>query len=279
MFRALGRWIKAVMYLLTGQIDAARRTLDTNPHVMRAKYDEIVREKTNRIQQYKQAVAGLIAQQENKLAKVKVLTEEVGKLERLKAGALAKAKQQVKVLQGRGVAKDAIQQDEDYKKCLSAYNDFTSTLQEKQDRIAELEGDIEQYGNSIKDHKVQLQQLARDIDKIKAEAVDAVADVITARQERELSDALAGIAEDGTAKELERMRQLRREVKAEARISKELAGTDTKAQEAAFLDYARQSVASDEFDQLVGLAETTDTAPSPEVEAPPEDEKRSTLPE
>ena len=42
MFSAIGRWIKALSYLLTGQIDAARRTLDTNPHVIRAKYDAIV---------------------------------------------------------------------------------------------------------------------------------------------------------------------------------------------------------------------------------------------
>ena len=120
MFKAIGRWFKAVGYLLTGQVDAARRTLDTNPHVVRAKYDEVVRDKTGRIQQYKQAVAGLIAQQENKIAKIKTLTGEVEKLERLKAGALAKAKQRVQQLQGEGKGKDLIQQDGDYQKCLSA---------------------------------------------------------------------------------------------------------------------------------------------------------------
>ena len=57
MFKAVGRWIKAIGYLLTGQIDSARKTLDTNPHVIRAKFDEIARDKTARIHQYKQAVA------------------------------------------------------------------------------------------------------------------------------------------------------------------------------------------------------------------------------
>ena len=74
MFGAIGRWIKAVGYLLTGQIDSARRVLDTNPHVVRAKYDAIIRDKVARIQTYKQAVAGLIAQQENKMGTVKRLT-------------------------------------------------------------------------------------------------------------------------------------------------------------------------------------------------------------
>jgi len=102
MFRAVGRWLKALGYLLTGQIDSARRVLDTNPHVVRAKYDAIIRDKVARIHTYKQAVAGLIAQQENKMAVVKRLTDEVQNLERLRAGALAKAKQTVEKLKAAG---------------------------------------------------------------------------------------------------------------------------------------------------------------------------------
>ncbi len=268
MFKALARWVRAVGYLLTGQIDSARRALDTNPHVVKAKYDDIVREKTARIQQYKQAVAALIAQQENKMAKIKELTQSVERLERLKAGALAKAKIQVKKLQGAGKSKVEVQQDEEYKKCLAAFNDFSSTLAEKQERIEELEQDVKNYSTRISEHKVQLQQLVREIENLKAEAADAVADMITARQEKEIADTLSGIAEDGTAKELAEMRKLRQEVKAEARISSELAGTDTKVQEAEFLEYARASAANDEFDALIGLAdpEKNEALPQSQVE-------------
>ncbi len=256
MFGAIGRWFKAVGYLLTGRIDAARRVLDTNPHVMRAQYDEIIKEKTGRIQQYKQAVAGLIAQQEHKLAKMQTLTEEVEKIERLKVGALAKAKQRVTEM---GTAdKAAIQADGEYQKCLGAYNDFSSTLSEKQERITELEADIQDYGRRVSEHKVQLQHLARDIDKLKSESHDAVADLIGAKQEKEISDALSGIGEDGSDKELQRLRDMRREIKAEAKISKELAGTDARVQEAEFLEYARTSSSNSEFESLVGLAGSVD---------------------
>src|SRR3954470_7675455 len=132
MFGAIGRWIKAVGYLMTGRIDSARKVLDQNPHVVRAKYDTIVRDKVNQIQIYKQAVAGLIAQQENKIAKVKTMSDETGNLERLKAGALAKAKQVVDQLTKAGKTKEEIQTNEDYMKCLAAFNDFSSTLKEKQ---------------------------------------------------------------------------------------------------------------------------------------------------
>ena len=70
-----------------------------------------------------------------------------------------------------------------YKKCLTAYNDFAATLTEKQDHIKDLEGDIGEYDGSIANHKINLQQLQRDIEKLKSEAADAVADVITSKEE------------------------------------------------------------------------------------------------
>lgn len=275
MFGALVRWFKAVGYLLTGQIDSARRVIDTNPHVVRAKYDQIVRDKVSQIHVYKQAVASLIAQQENKIAIVQRLTEDVQQLERLRSGALAKAKQTVEQLQKAGKTKEDIHSSEDYKKCLAAYNDFSSTLAEKQSRITEAEGDIESYRKNIADHKVQLQQLLRDVEKVRAEASDAVADIITAKQEKDIADTLSGIAKDGSAEELQRLRQLRQEVRAEARISKEMAGTDTKAQEAEFLEYARRSAASNEFDALLGLAEKAEAT----AKTVPSAEKTGSLPE
>ncbi|MBI4664365.1 MAG: hypothetical protein HY735_36680 [Verrucomicrobia bacterium] len=274
MFGAIARWFRAVGYLLTGRIDSARRVIDSDPHVLRAKYDHIIREKVGQIHIYKQAVAGLIAQQEQKIAKVKMLTEEVGQLERLKAGALAKAKQTVERLQAAGKSKEEIHANEDYKKCLAAYNDFSSTLAEKQDHITENEKDIAGYAKTIGDHKVQLQQLLRDVEKLKAESSEAVADVITSKQEKDIADLLSGIANDRSSEELQKMRQLRQELKAEARISKELAGTDAKAQEAEFLDYARKSASSSEFDALVGLAEKGEAAPKAQVT-----EKGTALPE
>lgn len=276
MFKAIGRWIKAVGYLLTGQIDSARRTLDTNPQVIRAKFDQIGKEKTARIHQYKNAVAALMAQEEKKLQTVKTLTDDIKRLENLKAGALAKAKKVAKDLQGQGLGKEAIHANEDYLKCLTAFTNFTSTLAEKLLRIEELESDISDYKNRIGDHKVQLQALKREVEDLRAEAADTVADVITAKEEKDIADTLAGIAQDGTSEELERMRSLRQEIKAEARISKELAGTDTRAQEAEFLEFARASESTDEFDALIGLAEEVEGAVSSDAA---EIEGKSSLPE
>jgi len=278
---AIWRYVKSFLYLITGQIDKSRRVLDSNPNVMRAKFDDIIKGKVEQIHTYKQAVATLIAQQEKKMAKVKSLTEEVKKLENLKAGALAMARKSVAKLEGEGKTKEQIHAAPEYKKCLTAYNDFAATLTEKQDHIKDLEGDVSEYDGSIANHKINLQQLQRDIEKLKSEAADAVADVITAKEERDLSDMLNGISKDGMAKELQDMRDLRHEMRAEARVSREMAGTDSKAQEAQFLEYARSTTATDEFDALLGMAEGSEAAQAAPSE-PKETEKTgsdSILPE
>jgi phage shock protein A len=257
---AIWRYVKSFLYLITGQIDKSRRALDSNPNVMKAKFNDIIKSKVDQIHTYKQAVATLIAQQEKKMAKVKALTQDVRKLENLKAGALAMAKQTVAKLQGEGKTKEEVHADPEYKKCLTAYNDFAATLIEKQDHIKDLEGDIGEYDGSIANHKINLQQLQRDIEKLKSEAADAVADVITSKEETELADMVNGISKDGMAKELQNMRDLRHEMRAEARVSREMAGTGTKVQEAEFLEYARSNTGTDVFDSLLGMAEGTEGA-------------------
>ncbi|MEO0586983.1 MAG: hypothetical protein AAF078_05020 [Planctomycetota bacterium] len=269
MFRAIGKYIRAVGYLITGRIDRARQELSKNPYVVQATYDRVITEKKQRIQQYKDAVARMIAQEEKKAARIKQLTEEVNKLEQLKEGAAAKARMVVNKLKASGASPETIKQDAEYLKCMTAFNDFTSTSEEKSAHITELENDVAELADSIGGHKVQLQQLLREIDGLKTEASEAVADMITAKEEEEIADMISGISEDRTSQELTELRDLRQQQKAEARIAREMAGTDTMKQEAEFLEFARTTGATDEFDKLIGLADTTDkTQAAPEAATP-----------
>ena len=258
MVSALGRYFRAIGYLLTGRIDSARKELSANPYVIQATFDRVITEKKARIQQYKDAVARLIAQQEKKMVTVRSLSDDVAKLEQLKQGAAAKARQVVADLKARGMSEEAIKHDEGYLRCMTAFNDFTSTGKEKADRIAELEADVRNLGENITGHKVQLQQLLRELDKLKEESAATVADVITAKEEKEIADMISGISEDRSSKELEELREMRGTLKANARVSREVAGTDSKRQEAECLEYARTSVATSEFDKLIGLAGESD---------------------
>ena len=83
MFNAVGKYVRAFFYLITFRINKASETLRMNPGVMSANYDRIIQEKRGRINQYKDAIAAMIAQEETKKEKLKRLTAEIEKLEKL----------------------------------------------------------------------------------------------------------------------------------------------------------------------------------------------------
>ena len=275
MFGAIANFFRKIGYALTGRVDEASRGMAKDPHVIRATYDRVIKEKKQRLDQYKDAVARMIAQEEGKLVRIKDLTSEIERLEQLKQGAAAKAKQVVGWLQGEGKAMEEIKENPDYQKSLAAFNDFSSSLKEKEGHVAELEAEVKDLQGTIGHHKVQLQTLLREIEQIKGESDATVADVITATEEKQINDMLAGVSTDRTGKELEEMRSLRQEAKAQARVSREMAGTDTKVQEEEFLQYATQTASATEFDQLIGLAESAD---KPEA-TPAEPDEAVRLPE
>ena len=89
-----------------------------------------------------------------------------------------------------------------------------------------------------------------------------------------LLDRLLGATIHWTRTELrvERMDELARELRqkssANARISRELAGMDTKKEEAEFLEYTQASEADDEFDALIGLAKKESASPTQQKDTP-----------
>ncbi len=250
MFRAIGRLLRAIGYLFTGRIDKARMALMTNPNVMQANYDEIITDKAKNLGILKQATGGLISQQESKVEKVKQLTAEIQKHEQLKAGAAAKAKALVAKHNGDA---EAVKKDPDYVKCQAAFRDFSSTLDEKVKMVHELESDVQRLGTSIEEKKASINSLLRQIDSLKAEKHEAVAEVISAKEEQAIADMLSGISEDRANKELQELRDVRRNAKAQARISREVAGVTAQQTENEFLNYGANAASDNEFDKMIGL--------------------------
>lgn len=262
MFKAIGKYTRAVWYLITFRIDKASETLRMNPGVVSANYDRIIDEKRGRINQYKDAISAMIAQEESKKQKLKGLTAEIERLEKLKAGAAAKAQQ---VAARHNGDPEATRNDAEYLKCQAAYKDFSSTLAEKQTRVGEIEADLEALMDNVNRHKVQIQSQMRDLEKLGEEKHDAVATILSAKEEKEIADLMSGISQDKTGEELRELRELRNKASAGARVSRELAGLDTKQAENEFMEYASATQANDEFDALIGIANKPD-AESPAAE-------------
>jgi phage shock protein A len=268
MFKAIGKYFRALGYLVTFRIDKASESLRTNPGVISANYDRVIQEKRNRLNQYKDAVSAMIAQEEAKKEKLRSLTDEIDKLEKLRAGAAAKAKGLVESYNGDV---EAVRRDPEYSKCQSAFKDFTSTLAEKQQRAQELDEDLKQLVANVSGHKTQMQSLMRELDQLKEEKHDTVAEIMSASEEKQLADMMTGLSNDRTSEELRELRDLRSQVNANARISRELAGMDSKHAEAEFLEYAQSNEADDEFDALIGLSKQQSSEspqPRPDTQIP-----------
>lgn len=259
MANGFTRFFKAIWYTLTGKAHESADKMMENPEAVRGAYEDIINDKKGNIQRYKAAIGQLIALVEQKKSTVKSLTDEVDRLEELKAGAIAKAQQTAAQLQGDGLSQEEIKGHGEYTRCVTAYQDFNSNLTEKTGRITELENEIEGAQADIESHKLQITSLHRDLDKIKSEQSEAVADLITAREQEEIADMLSGISMDGTSAELGRMREIREKAKARSTVAQELAGTDSKSEEEEFLTAARSSATNDEFDALIFGAQQTDT--------------------
>jgi phage shock protein A len=267
MASGIGRFFKAIWYTLSGRAHELSDRMMENPEAVRGAYEDIIADKKANVQRYKAAIGQLLALVKQKEGTVQNLTDDVDRLEQLKAGALAKAKRVADNLQKQEQAQEAIKQNPEYTRCVAAYNDFSSTLEEKNARIQELESDIENAQGDINNHMIQISALHRDLDKIKQEQAEAVADLITAREQEQIADMLSGISTDGTSAELARMRDVRQKAKGRAQVAQELAGTDSRAEEEKFLAAARESSATDEFDELIFGAQQTDRGESQEPPA------------
>ena len=259
MANGFSRFFKAIWYTLTGRAHESADRMMENPEAVRGAYEDIIRDKQGNIQRYKAAIGQLIALVEQKNSAVKKLTDEVSNLEELKTGAIAKAQQTAADLQKEGLAPEEVKQHVEYTRCVTAYQEFNSNLEERTARITELENEIESAQADINSHKIQITGLHRDLDKIKSEQSEAVADLITAREQEEIADMLSGISTDGASAELARMREIREKAKGRSKVAQELAGTDSKSEEQEFLAAARSTSASDEFDTLIFGAQETDT--------------------
>lgn len=276
MFRAVARFFRAIAAVLTGKIDRAADDVSTNPDAVRAEYTNVVREKKQRLQIAMDAVAQIMALRKQAEARSERLTVDVQQKRKLLQGAAAMAKKRVEVLKAQGQTPDQIAQDPEVVKCQGAYADFKSTLETLESELVNLENQTTQYTDAVNKHRTQLEALQREITEIERESHEAVADVISSVERKRAADLISRISTDATGERLQHLRDMRTKLSSKAEISEALAGTDTAAQEAEFLKYARENVATDEFAQLVGLG--PQAAPAQAEQAEPQ-QKEGKLPE
>ncbi len=260
--------LKSFFRRLFGRRDAAE-VAPTMPGAIRARYREIIGEKSARIDRYQQAVAQLVTQWQRKTASLEELGEEIQHQERAEQAKLAEAERLVGQLKAAGQTLEQIRDDARYQRCLAAYEGLSDDREEQQERFAELEAEAEEHLAKIQKHKAQLEALVRELEELEEESAEVAAEVAAVQVEKEIVDLRAGISRADSDQELQKLLRQFRKAKAAVRVTREAANLDADTLDDQYLDMARKVSAAKRFEASVGLEETGEVVRPDRVEDRP----------
>jgi DNA repair exonuclease SbcCD ATPase subunit len=258
LFGAIGKMFRAMLYTLAGDVSKWSEVWETNPGYVRAEYEEIVKDHMKSINETTDAVAGIMEINTQKQHNLETINKQCEDLKRKQLGAQAKAKKQVEKLQAEGKSMAEIQADPDVLKCSGFYEDFTSSLANKEEEAQRLESEIEKHEADLSKYKNQLSRMHAELKRIKQEKHETIADLEIAKQEEKVNQAILGVSESKTEERRQRIQELRRKRRAKADITAEMAGLETEDAEQEFLDYATTSEAQSDFFGSIGIGNEFD---------------------
>ena len=274
LFKAFGRFCRAILYSCAGDFSKWSEKFETNTGYVTAEYEDIQDDQVRSIKDTTDAVAGLMEIVGQKEHRLKTLTQQIGDLQKKQVGAKAKAKKTVDALQKAGKSMEEIQNDPTVLKCSGFFEDFSSSITNKEEEATNLEHEIEKHNGDLGRYKNQLSRMHAELKKIKAEKHETIADLEIAKQEEKVNAAILGISDSKTAERRGRIQELRRKRRAKADINAEMAGIANEDAEEEFLDFATKSEAQSDFFDSIGIADET----PPETEST-ETESGTRIPE
>lgn len=275
MFRAISRLFRAIGHYLSFGFISAAESIENDPGVISMQYEDVIRDKKNRLARLMDAVAGVAAQKESHRMTLERLTTEIEELEEEMNGALVMLNERAQILKKQNMTIEEIESDLKYREVAAAYQDLDSTLEEKRKRTDDLEADITRTDEVLGGYRIDLMDLQRELQKLKQEKHEAVADIISAREIADVNKVLAGIGEDRTSEQLSRLRDRRAQSVARRNVAQDLAGTSANRQRAELRTAAHRAATMNKLRGLVGLAEEA----KPSAEAPESEKPEGNLPE
>lgn len=268
LISGIGSFFRAIGALLTGKLWHATKGLNENPDVVRARYQDVIKAKAARIITVQEAVAGLKRTMQKEASNLVALRKEIKETEEAIAGADAFIQQRAALLKKQGMTREQAMEDVELKEHLNSKADFESSLIQMKARAADKEAYVQTTDSQVKDYLIELRSLQRDLEETRANMERDVADVAIASEKREVERALAGISEDSTEADLQRIRDSVAQVKAEADVAAEVSGTNVTIQREKYKAAARARVASSTaLDKVFGATDSDSVQVAPVKES------------
>ncbi|MEW6531424.1 MAG: hypothetical protein AB1473_11350 [Thermodesulfobacteriota bacterium] len=222
--------------------------VSSSPEAIRATYATAIDEAKRRYKEMQEAVALLAREREKTDVSLKKLDDEEKELERKLDGALAMA-------QGEP-------SNPAHKEAGTRYITRMKDIDAKQAVLAK---DLELQTQKVEDYKTKLRDFTEEIDKLKREQGELVAEFISHRQIIQLEDRLKGLGESAVDESIVAIREKVGALRAEAKIATEMRGATVGAQDVAYERIGAERDAAARFDELL-KARTEAPAGAPEKE-------------
>lgn len=256
MFKAIWNFFATMFTFGAGKINKASDVWNTDPTVIKEKYKQIMSETAGSIEEMQKALGIVIQLQDSQAKNLKEIHGEIEMLTKRKSAALAMANDRKNILEKSGLVgdalKDALNKDGEYLKCRTAFQDFTSTLESKNQEVGRLDTSVVELGNKIQDYKIRLQKMRAEMDNIKEEQSSTIADIQFAKQRKQIADMESGLqVGDKTSSMRAEIQELRQQAVGSAKAAEIYAGTDAKNIASEFDNYSEQKQAADAFDNLI----------------------------
>lgn len=271
-------WLSILWIKFSSIFSGSTRQIMEDPEVFAETLRRAIDAQVADFHKHKDAVAELMAIVIGDKKTLERLEAEMRELEEESEGAIAAAKERAAALQRAGKTTAEIEGDQQYMEALAAYEDNSSTMEEKQKRIDELKARIEANDAKVADHKIMLQKAQREIEKLKAKAAETKAAMYANKALITVNERLSQMSERGTDKDAQEAFEAADRLAAKAQITGELAGNDSTVARERFKAAGQRSRAKAKFADLVGIAGDKDKAAAGAVSAEP-GEKTARLPE
>ena len=210
-FSAIGRFFSRLFGLGEGALNnASDKILTANEATIRAQFRKVRDQLVQNHSTVRNAVANLMAINEEKKQEIESLNKMIKELETKKIGAVRKFKE----------TNDIKYQD--------VFKEYSSQLLKAQEKLESNKGFVATNTENIEKYKRQLLVLQNRIEELKSQENQAVADITSSRQVTKLNEMLSGLSTDVNMQGLEAIEEARKKSIANAKLSTELSGTSKK---------------------------------------------------
>ncbi|MBM3298893.1 MAG: PspA/IM30 family protein [Deltaproteobacteria bacterium] len=215
-------------------IRAGDDVVSSSPQAIKATYATAIDEAKKRYKEMEKAVALLARERERTETGLKELDREEAELQRKLEGALSAA--------------EADPSNGAHREAGARYLARIKEIDEKQGALTQ---ELEAQTAKVQEYKVKLRSFTAEIDKLKREEGEMVAEFVSHQQVIQLEDRLKGLGETAVDESIVAIRDKVANLRAQAKIATEMSGSTLKAQDVAYERLGAEREAQTRFDELL----------------------------